>query len=93
MHSNMNKENDFGFWKVKEEGLEVFKNSSITGWRRTLEFFEFVDYPEKKTDWLMQEYSITQKGECGADKEKVFFMNYSDFSIRLFAHLVEFCFV
>lgn len=68
----MNKENDFGIWEVKEEAFEVFKNSSVTGWRRTLEFFEFVDYPERKTNWMMREYSITQKGPCGTDKDKVF---------------------
>lgn len=70
MHSNVNKENDFGFWEVKEEASEVFRNSSIIGWRRTLEFVEFVDYPEKRTDWVMQEYRMTQKGQYVTDKEK-----------------------
>jgi len=68
------KENDdtgLGFWKVKGEACKLFSNSAITGWRTTLEFFEGQVPHERKTDWLMQEYWITQKEHSEKRKAKV----------------------
>lgn len=67
------KENDdtgLGFWKVKGEACKLFSNSAITGWRTTLEFFEGQVPHERKTDWLMQEYWITQKEHIEKRKAK-----------------------
>lgn len=72
VHSTENKKNEFGFWEVKEEAYEIFTNSCISGWRTTLEFFELKDSLEQpRTNWVMEEYSIIQKGESATNKEKV----------------------
>lgn len=52
-----------GFWKPKGEPYEIFSNSSITGWRTTFEFYEGTTPHVLKTDWVMQQYKITQKGQ------------------------------
>ncbi|OAY50795.1 NAC domain-containing protein 89 [Manihot esculenta] len=62
IHSKENGAMEFGCWKVKGEACKLFSNSDITGWRTTLEFFERQVHHECKTDWVMQEYWITQKG-------------------------------
>ncbi|XP_034675869.1 NAC domain-containing protein 92-like [Vitis riparia] len=52
-----------GFWKPKGEPYEIFSNSSITGWRTTFEFYEGTTPHVLKTDWVLQQYKITQKGQ------------------------------
>ncbi|KAJ6675703.1 putative proteinC DOMAIN-CONTAINING PROTEIN 82-RELATED [Salix viminalis] len=67
------KENDdtgVGFWKVKGEACKLFSNSTITGWRTTLDFFEGQVPHEHKTDWVMQKYWITKKAQSGKSKAK-----------------------
>lgn len=48
-----------GHWKAKGETREIFSNSVIIGWETTLEFYEGQVPRERKTDWVMQEYTIT----------------------------------
>ncbi|XP_031254813.1 NAC domain-containing protein 26-like [Pistacia vera] len=57
-----------GHWKAKGEACEIFSNSVITGWRTTLEFYEVQNQHERKTDWVMQEFRITQKKWCESKK-------------------------
>ncbi|KAF9668646.1 hypothetical protein SADUNF_Sadunf14G0025300 [Salix dunnii] len=67
------KENDdtgVGFWKVKGEACKLFSNSAINGWRTTLNFFEGQVPHERKTDWVMQKYWITQRAQSGKGKAK-----------------------
>ena len=59
--SKMRKDADFGYWRTKGEACQIFSNSSITGWRSTLEFYEGQAPLGNKTDWVMQEYWITRK--------------------------------
>ncbi|CAL8988734.1 unnamed protein product [Prunus brigantina] len=61
IHSNENKPTNFGYWRTKGEACRIFSNSSITGWRATLEFYQGQAPHESKTDWVMQEYWLTQK--------------------------------
>lgn len=61
-----------GQWRAKGETCEIFSNSYIIGWRTTLEFFEGQVPNERKTDWVMQEFRITQKRLYGDKKEEVF---------------------
>ncbi|KAJ0024925.1 hypothetical protein Pint_08911 [Pistacia integerrima] len=61
-----------GHWKAKGEAYEIFSNSVITGWRTTLEFYEGQNQHERKTDWVMQEFRITQKKWCESKKAEVF---------------------
>ncbi|CAK7347675.1 unnamed protein product [Dovyalis caffra] len=70
LHSKENDNTGLGFWKVKYEACKLFSNSAITGWRTTLEFFEGRVPYERKTDWLMQEYRITQKAQSEKSKAK-----------------------
>lgn len=60
--SEVKKDTELGSWKSKGDPYEIFPNSDITGWRTTLEFFEGQAPEERRTDWVMQEYKITQKG-------------------------------
>ncbi|KAJ0804958.1 putative transcription factor NAM family [Helianthus annuus] len=50
-----------GFWQETEEPREIFSNSAITGSRTTLRFYEGRASHSRKTDWMMQEYTITEK--------------------------------
>ncbi|CAI0435402.1 unnamed protein product [Linum tenue] len=55
-----NKNTETGFWKVKGEALKLFTNAAFTGWRSTLEYYEGQDPSVLKTDWLMQQYWVTE---------------------------------
>ncbi|KAK3043646.1 hypothetical protein RJ639_000062 [Escallonia herrerae] len=64
------KDSENGFWKVKGKAYEIFTNSTITGWRTTLEFYEGQAPHGRRTDWLIQEYGITYKGVGNNSKPK-----------------------
>ncbi|KAL0369047.1 UNVERIFIED_CONTAM: Retrovirus-related Pol polyprotein from transposon RE1 [Sesamum calycinum] len=68
--SNEKKECVDGFWKAKGESCKIYSNSKITGWRTTLEYYERQLPHGQRTNWLMQEYRITQKELCDKDKPK-----------------------
>ncbi|XP_065848130.1 NAC domain-containing protein 67-like isoform X2 [Euphorbia lathyris] len=70
IRSKENEDIKHGFWKVKGEACKLFSNSMITGWRTTLEFFEGRVPDERKTDWVMQEYWVTHKGQGENSKVK-----------------------
>ncbi|EEF52531.1 conserved hypothetical protein [Ricinus communis] len=70
IRSKENGATDLGFWKVKGEASKLFSTSYITGWMTTLEFFEGQVPRERKTNWQMQEYWITQKGPGENSKKK-----------------------
>ncbi|XP_022771083.1 NAC domain-containing protein 79-like isoform X2 [Durio zibethinus] len=59
-----------GFWKTKEEACEVFSNSDIIGWRTTLEYYEGQVPHERKTEWVMQVFSMTRKSLCDDNEKK-----------------------
>ncbi|XP_073021629.1 uncharacterized protein [Primulina eburnea] len=73
VHSNEKKESVFGFWMPKGQACKIYSNSVINGWRSTLEYYEGKAHDAAQTtDWVMQEYSITQKelsGEKNNPKE------------------------
>ncbi|MFS7952166.1 putative transcription factor NAM family [Helianthus anomalus] len=50
-----------GFWQETEAACEIFSNSVILGLRTTLQFHEGRAPHGRKTDWVMQEYRITNK--------------------------------
>ncbi|KAK3043091.1 hypothetical protein RJ639_001206 [Escallonia herrerae] len=66
------KDSENGFWKVKGKACEIFTNSTITGWRTTLEFYEGQAPHGPRIDWLIQEYGITYKGVGNNSKPKGF---------------------
>ncbi|XP_073032936.1 uncharacterized protein [Primulina eburnea] len=61
VQSNEKKESVLGFWKLKGQACGIYSNSVINGWRSTLEYYEGEAPHAQRTDWVMQEYSITQK--------------------------------
>ncbi|KAK6938786.1 NAC domain [Dillenia turbinata] len=63
-HTVVDKNAERGFWKVRGDACRIFINSSIIGWRTTLDFYLGQVPHEHKTDWVMQEYSITPKDQC-----------------------------
>lgn len=56
------KESEYGFWTAKGVACEIFENPVIHGWINHLDFFEGCAPYGLKTEWVMQEYSITRKG-------------------------------
>ncbi|XP_024973005.1 NAC domain-containing protein 83-like [Cynara cardunculus var. scolymus] len=50
-----------GFWVETGDACEVVSNSTILGSRTTLQFYEGQAPYGRKTDWVMQEYRITEK--------------------------------
>ncbi|XAR61799.1 hypothetical protein NMG60_11016317 [Bertholletia excelsa] len=60
--SEQKKDSEHGFWKAKGDACKIFTNSSIDGWRKTLEFYNGQAPYGQRTNWLMQEYRVTQKG-------------------------------
>lgn len=68
MSSIEKKETEFGFWREKDAPSEILTSSAISGQRTTLEFIEFQDAREQKTNWVMQEFKLKGGGLC---KEKV----------------------
>ncbi|KZV20205.1 hypothetical protein F511_01062 [Dorcoceras hygrometricum] len=61
VNSNEKKESVFGFWKPKAQACKIYSNSVMNGWLSTLEYYEGEAPQARRTDWVMQEYSITQK--------------------------------
>ncbi|KAI3440310.1 NAC domain-containing protein [Psidium guajava] len=57
--SEENRATENGFWKPKGDPLRVPLNSSISGWKTTLEFCDRQALDGLKTGWMMQEYKIT----------------------------------
>ncbi|CAL1410992.1 unnamed protein product [Linum trigynum] len=55
-----NKETETGFWKMKGEALKLFTDAAVIGWRSTLEYYEGRNPSVLKTDWLMQQYWVTE---------------------------------
>ncbi|KAG9137089.1 hypothetical protein Leryth_011919 [Lithospermum erythrorhizon] len=68
LHSDEKKETELGSWKEKGEACRIYENSKITGWRTTREFFQGPPLALKKTDWVIQEYKITQNKQCEQNK-------------------------
>ncbi|XP_073276688.1 NAC domain-containing protein JA2L-like [Primulina huaijiensis] len=68
--ANEKKDSVYGFWKDKGEACEIYSNSSIFGWRASLEYFEGQAPYGQRTDWLMHEHKITQKEPFYKDKPK-----------------------
>ncbi|PSR99707.1 NAC domain-containing protein [Actinidia chinensis var. chinensis] len=64
IHPDHNKKSEHGFWRARGEATEIFMNSVIKGWRTTLDFYEGRAPHGQRTNWVMQEYRITQKGLC-----------------------------
>ncbi|GMI96786.1 hypothetical protein HRI_003347900 [Hibiscus trionum] len=61
---------EHGLWKTREEALQVFSNSDIIGWRTTLEYYIGQVPYERKTNWVMQVFSTTQKRLCDENAKK-----------------------
>ncbi|GER30013.1 NAC domain class transcription factor [Striga asiatica] len=67
---DVKKEYVHGFWKANAEDSRIYSNSTITGWRTTLHYFEGQAPDEQRTDWRMHEYWITRKELYDKDKPK-----------------------
>lgn len=61
MCSGVKKDAECGFWLETKAAREIFSNSVILGFRTTFQFYEGRAPHGQKTDWVMQEYTITEK--------------------------------
>ncbi|KZV34223.1 hypothetical protein F511_21708 [Dorcoceras hygrometricum] len=68
--ANEKKDSVYGFWKDKGEACKIYSNSSISGWRVSLEYFEGQAPHGQRTDWLMHQHKITLKELFYKDKPK-----------------------
>lgn len=50
-----------GFWRSTGEACEIYSTSTIIGLRKTLRFYEGRAPAGQKTNWMMQEYTTTEK--------------------------------
>ncbi|GJS49670.1 no apical meristem protein [Tanacetum coccineum] len=66
--SGVNKDAECGYWFETGESREIFSNSAIIGYRTTLQYYEGRLPHGRKTDWVMQEYKITDK--CNNNMKK-----------------------
>ncbi|KAF9612417.1 hypothetical protein IFM89_039450 [Coptis chinensis] len=66
------KATECGYWKVTGECHRISTNSSTIGSRLTLEFYTGQPPYGIKTNWVMHDYRINQKGLCEISNAKVF---------------------
>ncbi|KAI8549726.1 hypothetical protein RHMOL_Rhmol06G0047700 [Rhododendron molle] len=71
MPAEQEKDSEHGSWNATGEANQMFGNSSITGWRTTLEFYEGQAPHGQRTNWVMQEYRINPKGHHSSGNSKV----------------------
>jgi hypothetical protein len=90
MHSNENKDNKDGFWKTKGEPRKIFSSSEISGWRSTFEFYVGQAPHGYKTDWVMQEYRISQRGLSEGTNAKVLYGICQNYCCFLFVIIPSF---
>ncbi|KAL0017233.1 hypothetical protein SO802_004302 [Lithocarpus litseifolius] len=69
-HSEVDTFNDYGSWKVKGAASNVFSDSTATGLRTTLEFYDSQAPNERITNRVMQVYSILQRGHSEGSNVK-----------------------
>ncbi|KAL8166067.1 hypothetical protein V2J09_007566 [Rumex salicifolius] len=69
VYSKDPKQAEVGIWKAKDDPCQIYTNSSFTGWRTTLEFYKGQSNNSRRTDWVMQDYSITDN-ICSNVKER-----------------------
>ncbi|PIN12462.1 hypothetical protein CDL12_14914 [Handroanthus impetiginosus] len=70
VNTNEKKESVYGFWKAKGEACKIYSDSTISGWRTTLEYFEGQAPHGQRTNWLMQEYTVrTELSDKNKPKE------------------------
>ncbi|KAJ0604285.1 putative transcription factor NAM family [Helianthus annuus] len=63
--SGVKKDAECGLWVQIGDACEMYSNSSILGSRTTLQFYEGRASHGRKTDWVMQEYRITERCDNG----------------------------
>ncbi|KAF7141707.1 hypothetical protein RHSIM_Rhsim06G0036400 [Rhododendron simsii] len=71
MPAEQEKHSEHGSWNARGEADQIFGNSSITGWRTTLEFYAGQAPHGQRTNWVMQEYRVYPKGHCSNGNSKV----------------------
>ncbi|KAI3762875.1 hypothetical protein L1987_53317 [Smallanthus sonchifolius] len=59
--SGVKKDAECGSWVQTGDACEIFSNSAILGSRTTLQFYEGRAPDGRKTNWVMQEYRITER--------------------------------
>ncbi|XP_023913941.1 uncharacterized protein LOC112025493 isoform X1 [Quercus suber] len=69
-HSEVKTFNDYGIWKVKGTASNVFSDSTTTGLRTTLEFYDSQAPHKRITNRVMQEYCILQEGHSEGSNVK-----------------------
>lgn len=68
MQAEQEKNSEHGSWNARGDADQIYRNSNITGWRTTLEYYEGHFPYGQRTSWVMQEYRINHKLHNGNSK-------------------------
>lgn len=69
--SEVKRDTELGSWKAKGDPHQILSNFDITGWKTTLEFYKGQAHEERRTNWVMHEYRITQNELSNNSDENV----------------------
>ncbi|GJR91998.1 putative NAC domain-containing protein [Tanacetum coccineum] len=61
-----------GFWRSTGEACEIYSTSTIIGLRKTFSFYEGRAPEGKKTNWMMQKYTTTDKVTSKPDHKALY---------------------
>ncbi|PWA34563.1 No apical meristem (NAM) protein [Artemisia annua] len=61
-----------GFWKSTGVACEIYSTSTISGLRKTFNFYEGRSPDGKKTNWIMQKYTATDKFTSKPDQKALY---------------------
>lgn len=70
--SGTKKDAENGFWKSMGEACEIYSTSATIGLRKTLQYFEGPTPDGQKTNWMMQEYTTTEKFSSKLDPRALY---------------------
>nr|XP_043616733.1 protein NTM1-like 9 [Erigeron canadensis] len=66
--SSSNVDADNGYWRSTGDACEIYSTPVIIGLRKTLQFYKGRAPVGQKTNWMMQEYTTTEK--CGSKQDQ-----------------------
>lgn len=76
--SGTKKDAEHGFWMSTGEACEIYSTPVFTGLRKTLQFYEGQAPNGQKTNWMMQEYTTTEKYSNKLDSRALCRVFYAD---------------
>ena len=73
IHSKVDGVYEHGKWSIKGEPYKIVLDSMTTCSRTTFEYYKGQGPHERRTNWVMHEYRILQRGQFEGSNMKVFY--------------------